>query len=870
MQRFRYFSLPFQWFWPAVMANCFFFLPVLPVHGGSNSSENILSADINPITASASTTPVTYESYLASFDNPGINFGIYCNGTITITASGGQGPYVYTLEEPFRSQMNGYFTGLAPGNYTIKITDRDGQQMSTTVTVGSSYPQPTLNLSNIVYPSTCTGADGSFTLTASGGTPPYLYSIDGGATFTANGTFTNLIQGHYDFLIVKDANGFLATTGFNSVLVPGDFDCGCCTIILSGLLNDASACTNGGGVLTVDGINAIPVSFSIDNVNYFTGSKKLFGLDGAEYEYAFDNLTYGNIKVYAKDNLGNTAIATFPVVKSCNILINCVSTDASCEHNDGSITVTASNGDPAYTYSLDGIHFQTSNVFSGLATGNYNVLVKDKDQLMNIKPVFVNTGCPLIAATATDGTCGKNGKIVVTADKGTAPYNYSLDGTNFQTSNTFNGLSAGNYTVTLKDANGLINTTQVTIANTDPPQIGSRVISATCKNDGSVSAGATIGAVPMQYSLDSIPFQSDSIFSGLPGGNYTLTVKDINGCPSSQLVTVPTIDNLVADAGNDTTVCEGVLITLNAASNGTSFSWTPTDGLRNPNTLNPKASPAATTTYTLTASEGACLASAAVTIQVKPAPVANAGRDSSICYGLSVQLQGAGGVTYRWTPADFLSNTNISDPEVIKPPHTITYHLIVTDVEGCSSIQDAAVNVRVIPPPQISAGNDTSSAFNQPIQLKVTGAGNSDFIQFNWTPATGLNNPAIPNPVATPSGDMVYTVTATDADGCESTASIHIKLFAGPSIYVPNAFTPNGDGKNDVIKSIPIGIRSFKYFAVYNRWGQRVFYSNDPGKGWDGTLNGMPQPADGYVWTVEGIDNNGKTIHRQGSFLLIR
>jgi gliding motility-associated-like protein len=852
------------------MVNYFFFLSVLPVHAGNLFSKNIRPGSINPLSATSSSTAVTYESYLASFDNPGINFGIYCNGSITVLASGGQGPYIYTLEEPFRSQVNGSFTGLAPGTYTIKITDKDGQQMTTTVIVGSSYPQPTLNLTNIVYPSTCIAADGSFTLTASGGTPPYQYSIDGGATFTTNGTFTNLIQGYYDFLIVKDANGFLATTGFNTVLVPGGFDCGCCKIVLSGLLNDASSCTNGGGILTVDGINAVPVSFSLDNVNYFTGTKKLFGLDGAEYEYAFDNLTYGNIKVYARDNVGNTAVATFPVIKSCNILINCVSADASCGHNDGSITVTASNGDPAYTYSLDGIHFQTSNVFSGLATGNYNVLVKDKDELMNIKPVFVNTGCPLIAATATDGTCGKNGKIVVTANKGTAPFTYSLDGINFQTSDTFSGLSAGNYTVTIKDAGGLTNTTQVTISNTDPPQIGARVVSATCKNDGSVRAGATIGRVPMQYSLDSIPFQSDSIFNGLPGGSYTLTVSDVNGCSSSQVFIVPTVDNLTADAGNDTTLCEGVVMTLNAASNGTSFSWTPMNGLRNATELNPQASPAETTTYTLTASEGSCTVSDMVTIQVKPAPLADAGRDTSICYGLSVQLQGAGGITYNWTPADFLSNANTANPEVTKPSHSITYHLVVTDREGCSSVQDAAVSIQVIPPPKISAGNDTSSAFNQPIQLAVTGMGNSDFIQFNWSPATGLSNPAIANPVATPSQDIIYTVTATEADGCESTASIHIKLFAGPSIYVPNAFTPNGDGKNDVIKSIPIGIRSFKFFAVYNRWGQRVFYSNDPGKGWDGTLNGTPQPGDGYIWTVEGTDNNGKTIRRQGSFLLIR
>jgi gliding motility-associated-like protein len=826
---------------------------------------------ISSLNVVVTTTPVTFEKATTIFSNSSYNYGISYNGSVTLDVSGGTPPYNYLLENPQTKQTTGLFTGLAPGTYIFDISDSRGQLVTKTVTVNAIFTQPVISLSNIILPTTCTSADGAFTLTGSGGTPPYSYSIDGGETFNSSGVFTGLIQGYYSFLLVRDAHGLLASMGFNTPLTGQDFSCHCCKIIIFAILSNSSSCDNNTGEVTAEGIYGGELSFSLDGIHYAQGTQKMLDDGGSESDFKFNGLPPGISKIYAKNRTGEIAITAVPVLKVCNITLSSVSTEASCQHKDGSIAVTAQKGVPPYTYSLDGITYQNSNVFTGLGSGNYNYLVKDNAGTISSGTVLVNTTCPLIAATATDGSCEQyNGEISVSGDQGTPPYQFSLDGTNFQNNGDFKGLAAGDYTVTIKDAGGLINTKDIIVATTIPPQIVASTTTATCNDDGTIVAAGTSGKSPLQFSLDNIQFQTANIFTGLPGGTYTLRVNDGNGCSSSQVIQVPLINNLTADAGDNKTVCEGVLSTMNASSNGAVFSWTPAVGLVDSTVLQAQAAPPVTTTYTLIASKGACTATGHVTIQVKPAPLADAGQDTIICYGKNAQLQGSGGNGFVWAPSNYLSDAHIKDPVVMQPLQTMTYNLIVTDAEGCSSIQNKSVTIHVTPFPKVFAGYDTASGYNQTVQLHATDVNHSGFYQYEWTPATGLDNPNIPNPVASFSGDMVYTVSAVAPGGCENSDAVQIKLYAGPSIYVPNAFTPNGDGRNDVLKSIPIGIRTFKYFAVYNRYGQRIFYSNDPGKGWDGTIHGAPQSDKGYVWMVEGIDINGKIIHREGSVLLIR
>jgi len=159
------------------------------------------------------------------------------------------------------------------------------------------------------------------------------------------------------------------------------------------------------------------------------------------------------------------------------------------------------------------------------------------------------------------------------------------------------------------------------------------------------------------------------------------------------------------------------------------------------------------------------------------------------------------------------------------------------------------------------------------LQLNIT-VNNPAADQYTWLPGTGLSSTSIPNPVADLFGmsgkTIVYTVTATTADGCYGQDDIKVTVFAtAPDIFVPNAFTPNGDNVNDVLRPIGVGISKLNFFRVYNRWGQLVFSTTDAEHGWDGTFNGRLQGTDTFVFVTQGIDYTGKTITKKGTVTLI-
>jgi gliding motility-associated-like protein len=183
--------------------------------------------------------------------------------------------------------------------------------------------------------------------------------------------------------------------------------------------------------------------------------------------------------------------------------------------------------------------------------------------------------------------------------------------------------------------------------------------------------------------------------------------------------------------------------------------------------------------------------------------------------------------------------------------------------DGCFS--DTVTQPISIQASHAFAGNDTAVALGYPIQLQASGGAT-----YSWSPATGLSNPDVADPVALLSQDTRFTVTAYTTAGCASSASIFIKVFKGPAIYVPSAFTPNGDGVNDVLRIVAPGVRSFNYFRIFDRWGREAYHSTDPQATWDGTVSGHPAPAGTYVWMVQGVDLTGKTLSAQGTLLLLR
>jgi gliding motility-associated-like protein len=252
-----------------------------------------------------------------------------------------------------------------------------------------------------------------------------------------------------------------------------------------------------------------------------------------------------------------------------------------------------------------------------------------------------------------------------------------------------------------------------------------------------------------------------------------------------------------------------------------------------------------------------------------PYPSANAGADTIICYNTPAQLMGShNGNSFFWSPSSTLSGESTLAP-IARPQSTTAYVLTAFDTRGCPKPgRDTAV-VTVNPQVFAFVGRDTAVVVGQPLQLNATGGDG-----YTWTPSTGLSDAGIANPVAIYDGstDSVrYFVNVQDAIGCSDMATMMVKVYkSSPRVFVPTAFTPNGDGKNDVVRPIAVGLSRIEYFRVYNRWGQLVFETNINGRGWDGKIAGKLQGSETFAWIVKGRDFLGKTVFEKGMVTLIR
>jgi len=193
-----------------------------------------------------------------------------------------------------------------------------------------------------------------------------------------------------------------------------------------------------------------------------------------------------------------------------------------------------------------------------------------------------------------------------------------------------------------------------------------------------------------------------------------------------------------------------------------------------------------------------------------------------------------------------------------------SFTLLATTINGC---KDTLVRPFTIFDNNAFAGKDTLAAKDEPVQLTALGQPN---VLYQWTPTDGLNDATIRNPIAILDRDQRYTLYAVTDKGCDSRSSILIKRYLGPDIYIPTAFTPNKDGKNEILKAFPVGMKLFKYFAVYNRYGELVFRTTDYEKGWDGKHKGMEMGSTTLVFIAEAIDYRGRPFVKKGTVTLIR
>lgn len=258
--------------------------------------------------------------------------------------------------------------------------------------------------------------------------------------------------------------------------------------------------------------------------------------------------------------------------------------------------------------------------------------------------------------------------------------------------------------------------------------------------------------------------------------------------------------------------------------------------------------------------------------------------DTTICFGTSTNLRAniTIGTNYTWTNASTIYNNGngqinnlpFSINAKAAPTKSTTYILSVKN-GNCPNLLIDTFTVNVIPPVTVNAGTDTMIVLNQPLQLQATSSFvDSINLSYLWQPANYLNNPAIINPIATITNavnTVVYTVKAATPEGCVGEDAIRVTVFkTQPDFFIPTGFTPNGDGKNDILKPIAVGISSIKFFSVYNRFGQLLFTTKEFGKGWDGLFNNTAQPSGTYIFTAQGVDYTGKIVDKRGTSVLIR
>ncbi len=349
---------------------------------------------------------------------------------------------------------------------------------------------------------------------------------------------------------------------------------------------------------------------------------------------------------------------------------------------------------------------------------------------------------------------------------------------------------------------------------------------------------------------------------------YILNGTTSHGCKAKDSVLVTIKPRPSITKTPDTTICKNASVQL-LATGGDTYLWTPPGTLNNPNIANPIATPVNTnTTYYLTVTNtliNNCTNSDSVNVAVRPTPIFNLSPAGSTCTGINIQLNASGGNKYLWIPTTLVSNPYIANPMSIAFT-TTDYSVTITET-NCNISQTLSTTLVVNPLPQVSAtkSNDIDCSIDF-AQLQATGAAS-----YTWSPAISLNNRNIANPIAKPIVTTQYTVNGIDSLGCRNTDTLTVAVTgAGKSgYYMPNSFTPNGDGLNDCFGIKYWGVIEDLQFSIYNRWGERVFYTTSSNHCWDGTYKSNNSEAGNYVYYIKAKTFCGN-VEKKGNVLLIR
>lgn len=592
------------------------------------------------------------------------------DGQINVSSAiGGIGTLTYSLNSgAYQSGTN--FSGLTAGTYTISV--KDAAQCTATGTITVTQPAQ-IAISNAVSAAGCYGyGNGSVVATVTGGTTPYLYSINGGDPQPTSG-FYDLTAGTYTVMI-EDANGCLASS--NATITQPSQVIGTATAT-----NSTCGNSNGGLLVMATGGSGSGYQFSLDGVNFNTTG-------------SFSSLPAGNYFITVKDGTGCQSYLSKTIFDSNGPSItSSSSTDVACHGgHDGSITInTVTGGTGTLLYSINGVVWNTNSSFVNLAAGTYSVYVKDANGCIGtISVTLTQPSGFVITNSLVNVNCynSNTGSATILAAGGAGTLAYSINGSTFQSSNTFSNLPAGNYEVIVRDIASCTGETFFTITQPTAINFVTGILNVSCSgaSNGAITVYAYGGTGSLQFSLNGTTYQSSNVFTGLPGGTYNVYVKDANGCVVNHAVSVIQPDPLVINSNVTDVSCAGgdngvIDLAITGGSGVNSIVWS--NGAISEDIFGLEAG-----AYSVEVEDNnGCSASSSFVITEPLSPiVVNAVIVNTTGSSGMIDATVTGGTApyvYSWS-----NGATSQDLGGLTPG---TYSLTVTDVNGCISTNDFVV-----------------------------------------------------------------------------------------------------------------------------------------------------------------------------------
>ena len=712
------------------------------------------------------------------------------------------------------------------GTYTVALTDNGPCNAPGTVSIPVSIGTVAVTSVNV----TCNGMNnGTATANVNGGAAPYTYSWSPGGqtTQTANGlspgTYTVNISGGN----ICPVNNTVTITAPAALTATSSFSSATC-----GNSNGSATATPAGGTG--------PYTYSWTPAG---GTASLAS-----------NLAGGTYTCLITDANACTNTVTVTVTQSSTLAVTQSSTNITCNGlSNGQASVSPTGGTGAYTYSWSPGGAVTSAI-TGLGAGTYSCTIMDASGCNFVSVATITEPSTLSTpATSVNVTCNglNNGSAMVNATGGTGPYTYSWSPGGAATA-SINSLTPGNDTCFVTDANGCKSNSISAITQPAPLLTNNAATNSTCNlGNGTLTVTPNGGTSPYTYSWSS--GSSVQTAGNLTSGLYTCVITDANGCSNTDTVTLfNTGSRPVAGviSSGPLTFCSGVNDTLKASGGGT-YLW-------NNGATTSSLIVNASGNYKVVVTNSCGSDSVTKVIIVNPLPAAVITGNSNFCAGTTTTLTASGGASYSW------SNGSTSPTIVVNSAGTYT----VTASNSCGN--STATSVITVNTVTAHFTVDSTTGY-VPFPVNFTNNSSANAVSWSWNFGDGSTGTGqTPTHIYTTGGTYTATLTVTDINGCTSTFTEIITVHEISSWWnIPNVFTPNGDGSNDVFTIKSAGLQEFD-MKIYDRWGILLSEASSPAQGWDGRTKGGVLVSDGtyyYIATAKGWD--GKTFNQQGFLTLV-